>query len=202
MTMKAKQAQSNIRPWVLILLIAVVALAGCDVESTPAADTGSVGRTTATARPAITRTATHSSSAAIETARVVRVVDGDTLVVEIDGREDRLRYIGVDTPETVKQNSPVECFGKEASQENTRLVAGQTIELEKDVSNRDRFDRLLRYVYVVDPDTGERLFVNLELVARGYANVSTFPPDVRHEAEFRAAEREARDAGRGLWGVC
>jgi micrococcal nuclease len=122
--------------------------------------------------------------------------------VEINGRQERLRYIGIDTPESVARDQPVECFGVEASQENALLVEGQTIELEKDVSERDRFDRLLRYVYVNDPDTGERIFVNLELIARGYANVSTFPPDVRYESTFRAAERAARDAGLGLWGAC
>ena len=182
----------------------MIAVTGCDVESTQTPNAGTGSGPTATSRPSVstTRTAIRPSTGTVETARVVRVVDGDTLVVELNGREERLRYIGVDTPETVRQDSPVECFGKEASQENARLVEGQTVELEKDISERDRFDRLLRYVYVTDPATGERLFVNLELVARGFANVSTFPPDVRHEAEYRAAEREAREAGRGLWGTC
>lgn len=184
--------------WVVRSLVTVIiagtALAACDVESTQTPEAG----TQATA----TRANPNTPGSAFQSARVIRVVDGDTLVVELNGREERLRYIGVDTPETVRQDSPIECFGREASQENARLVAGQTIELEKDISERDRFDRLLRYVYVTDTTTGARLFVNLELVARGFANVSTFPPDVRHEATFRAAEREAREAGRGLWAAC
>ena len=132
--------------------------------------------------------------------RVVRVVDGDTIIVEIDGREERLRYIGIDTPETVQPNTPVECFGQEASAENRRLVEGKRVELERDVSERDRFDRLLRYVYVVED--GERVFVNQALVANGFAFASTFPPDVRHEETLRAAQREARDERRGLWSAC
>lgn len=131
-----------------------------------------------------------------ETARVTRVVDGDTLVIEIDGREDRVRYIGVDTPETVAPGRPVECYGREASARNKELVEGKTIRLVRDVSDRDRFDRLLRYVYVGDT------FVNAELIRGGYATVATFPPDVREIDRLRGIEREAREARRGLWGAC
>jgi micrococcal nuclease len=137
-----------------------------------------------------------------EEAEVVRVVDGDTIVVRLDGREERVRYIGIDTPESVQPDMPVECFGREAGRENERLVEGRTVYLEQDVSNTDRFGRLLRYVHVDDLQSGERLFVNLELVQRGYASAVTFPPDVRHERDFRAAEQDAREAERGLWGAC
>jgi micrococcal nuclease len=148
-----------------------------------------------------TQSSTSSGSAdSQDQVRVVRVVDGDTIIVELDGREERVRYIGIDAPESVQPNAPVECFGREASAENARLVADKTVELERDVSDRDRFGRLLRYVYVRDGAT--RLFVNRELVARGYANAGTFPPDVRYNDELRAAEREAREAERGLWGAC
>lgn len=133
-------------------------------------------------------------------ARVVRVVDGDTIIVEIDGKEERVRYIGVDTPETVRPNSPVECYGEEASNANTNLVEGQTVYLEKDISERDRYDRLLRYVYTIQD--GEPVFVNLWLVEQGYAQVSTYPPDVRHEQAYLDAQREAREQERGLWGAC
>ncbi|MCO5175894.1 MAG: thermonuclease family protein [Thermomicrobiales bacterium] len=135
-------------------------------------------------------------------AHVDRVVDGDTIIVELDGRDERLRYIGVDAPESVKQDYPVECFGPEASTENKRLVDGRYVMLVKDVSDRDQYGRLLRYVYVQDDSTGEWVFVNMRLVEEGYATSVTFPPDVAHLSEFRAAEREARDAGRGLWGSC
>jgi micrococcal nuclease len=131
-------------------------------------------------------------------ATVVRVVDGDTIIVRIGGRDERLRYIGMDTPETVKPDSPVEWMGPEASRANAALVEGRTVELEKDVSETDQYGRLLRYVWLV---TGDRwTLVNLELVRRGYAQVETDPPDVRYADRFIAAERAAREAGLGLWG--
>jgi micrococcal nuclease len=114
--------------------------------------------------------------------------------VEIDGNEYRLRYIGIDTPETVDPRRPVQCFGHEASERNRQLVEGQTVGLEKDVSETDDFDRLLRYVWVGD------LMVNATLVEEGYALASTYPPDVRYSEQFAALQRQAREALRGLWG--
>jgi micrococcal nuclease len=135
---------------------------------------------------------------ATEVARVVRVVDGDTLVIDRGRGSERLRYIGMDTPESVKPGSPVEFMGKEASAANAALVEGREIVLERDVSETDQYDRLLRYAWLRDGDAW--LMVNLELVRRGYAQVATYPPDVRWTDELRAAERVARDAGEGLWG--
>ena len=140
-------------------------------------------------------TATQPAGAR-ETARVLRVIDGDTILVEVDGREERVRYIGVDTPETVAPDRPPGCFGQEASAANKALVEGKTVQLERDDSERDRFGRLLRYVYV------EGVFVNAELVRQGYATATTFPPDVRENARFRALEREAREGRKGLWSAC
>ncbi len=129
-----------------------------------------------------------------DTGLVTRVVDGDTIHVLLNGRDYTVRYIGMDTPETVAPGRPVEAFGKEASQRNKELVDGKTVTLEKDVSENDRFGRLLRYVYV----DGE--MVNATLVKEGYATSSTFPPDVKHQQLFLQLEREARAAKRGLWG--
>jgi micrococcal nuclease len=131
-------------------------------------------------------------------ARVVRVVDGDTIVVDLAGRQERVRYIGVDTPESVKPNAAVECFGKRAAAENRRLVEGQRVRLAGDVEPRDRFGRVLAYV----TRDADGLFVNAELVRRGYATVLTIAPNVRHAARFVALAREARRAGRGLWTAC
>ena len=132
-------------------------------------------------------------------ARVVRVVDGDTILVRLgDGREERVRYIGIDTPESVKPNTPVQCFAKAASHENAGLVAGRRVRLVADVEPRDRYGRLLAYVYR-EPDG---TFVNAELVARGFARPATFPPNVRFEARFAALAARAREAGRGLWRAC
>lgn len=131
-------------------------------------------------------------------ARVVRVVDGDTLVIDRGHGNERLRYIGMDAPESVKPGSPVESMGREASAANAALVEGREIVLERDVSETDQYDRLLRYAWLREGDAW--LMVNLELVGRGYAHVVTYPPDVRWVEELRSAERAARDAGAGLWG--
>jgi len=128
-------------------------------------------------------------------ARVRDVVDGDTIHVSIDGRQYTVRYIGIDTPETVRPNHPVEWMGPEATAANEALVAGKTVYLEKDVSETDGYGRLLRYVYLADGT-----MVNLELVRQGYAHAGSYPPDVKHQALLNRAEREAREAGRGLWG--
>jgi micrococcal nuclease len=131
-------------------------------------------------------------------ASIVRVVDGDTVRVQLGGREETVRLIGIDTPETVDPRSPVECFGEQASARTKALLpAGTGVRLVADVEPRDRYDRLLAYVY---RDDGT--FVNLALVADGFASVLTYPPNVAHESEFTAAAAEARDEGRGLWGAC
>ncbi len=124
---------------------------------------------------------------------VARVIDGDT--IELEGG-DRVRYIGMDTPETVDPRKPVQCFGEEASTRNKELVEGKRVRLEKDVSEKDKYGRLLRYVYIGNQ------FVNLILVQEGFAHAYTYPPDVSHAREFIAAERTAREGGKGLWGGC
>ena len=126
-------------------------------------------------------------------AKVVRVIDGDT--IEIEGGI-KVRYIGIDTPETVDPRKPVQCFGKEASAKNEELVGGKEVKLEKDVSETDKYGRLLRYVWVGD------LLVNEYLVKEGYAQVSTYPPDVKYQDRFLAAQKEARENNRGLWSAC
>lgn len=131
-------------------------------------------------------------------AQVLRVVDGDTIIARVAGRRERIRYIGVDTPESVKPDTPVQCFAVAASKRNKRLVGGRQVTLRFDVERRDRYGRLLAYVYS-GPD---RLFVNAELVRGGYAVPMTIPPNVRHADEFVRLAREARRAGRGLWSVC
>jgi micrococcal nuclease len=133
-----------------------------------------------------------------DTGQVVRVVDGDTIRVRLPSGEEAVRYIGIDTPESVKPGAPVECFAKRASAFNERLVAGEPVRLVRDVEERDRYGRLLAYVYRARDD----LFVNAELVRRGYATVATFPPNVAHERDFRRLARRARMSGRGLWSEC
>jgi micrococcal nuclease len=133
-----------------------------------------------------------------EQARVVRVVDGDTIVVDRGNGHERLRYIGIDTPETVKPDTPVAWMGPEATAANEVLVEGREIVLERDVSEVDQYGRLLRYVWL-ESDAGW-LMVNEELLRRGVAQVTTYPPDVAYVDRFLAAQRAAREAGVGLWG--
>ena len=125
--------------------------------------------------------------------RVTRITDGDTIHVEIDGQDERVRYIGIDTPETEHSPRGAQAFGAEAMEANRRLVENRTVRLVLDVEPRDRYGRLLAYVYL------DETFVNAELVREGFAKQLTVPPNVRHADEFRRLEREAREAQRGLW---
>jgi micrococcal nuclease len=129
-------------------------------------------------------------------AYVVRAVDGDTIEVRIDGDLEDVRYIGIDTPETVKPGTPVQCFGHRASDFNHRLVEGKWVRMVFGVERRDIYDRLLAYVYI-----GHR-FVNGELVRRGLARTLEIPPNTLHRALFRRLELTAAGSGRGLWGAC
>jgi micrococcal nuclease len=128
-----------------------------------------------------------------ESAKVERVIDGDTIKLE-DGRTVRL--IGIDAPESVAPEKPVQCFGPEVSAESKRLLEGKEIRMEKDVSEKDQYGRLLRYVWVGD------IFVNDYLVRKGFARADNFPPDEKYKAEFSQAQMEAKNNKRGLWGKC
>ena len=131
--------------------------------------------------------------------RVVRVVDGDTIVVDVGGGDEHVRLLGIDTPESVDPRSPVECFGTEAAARTAALLpAGAEVRLVRDVEARDRYARLLAYVYRVD----DGAFVNLVLVEEGYASPLTYPPNVAHAGEITAAAARARHGGRGLWAAC
>ena len=135
-----------------------------------------------------------------ERAVVVAVVDGDTIRVDRGYGVERVRYIGVDTPETVHPSQPVQWMGKEAAAANRALVEGREVLLERDLTERDKYDRLLRYVWVEDPASPSGMtMVNLALLAGGFAQVVTYPPDVRYVDPYLAAQREAREQGRGLW---
>ena len=126
-------------------------------------------------------------------ATVTRVVDGDTIDVDLGGQTARVRLIGVDTPEIY---GTVQCYGQAASDFTRTWLLGKQVGLEKDVSETDRYGRLLRYVWI-----GSQLF-NEVLVRQGYAHVSTYPPDVKYQWRFVGAEQAAREEGAGLWGAC
>jgi micrococcal nuclease len=155
--------------WRLALLVLLVVLVGCGAQPTGE-----------------------------RTGAVTRVVDGDTIHVALGGRDEKVRYIGVDTPESVKPGTPVQCFAKRASAYNARLVAGERVRLVLDAERRDRYGRLLAYVY----RERDGLFVNAALVRGGYATPLTIPPNVAHEQQFRRLAAAARRRGRGLWSAC
>lgn len=130
------------------------------------------------------------------TAYVTRAVDGDTVEVRLDGREEDVRYIGVDTPETVKPDTRVQCFGPQASRFNHALVEHRRVRLVFGVERRDVYGRLLAYVYL------DGRFVNAELIRRGLARTLTIPPNDRFAGRLKRLEMAAARAGRGLWGAC
>jgi micrococcal nuclease len=144
--------------------------------------------------------------AGYETATITRVVDGDTVEATVTaispgpaagqttvGQNYDIRLIGIDTPESVKPGTPIECFAKEASAATKALLEGQEVRLVKDVEEADRYGRLLRYIYIGDE------MANARLVANGYAHAYTYPPNIRWSEVFVQLERDARDNDRGLW---
>ena len=166
----------------IVAFAAVLMLAACDRVS-PVDRSGPTG---AEMPPAGTLVA----------ATVTRVVDGDTIHVDLDGVDTTIRLIGIDTPEREGPYTHEECFGREASGYTERALAGREIQLEFDVERTDRYDRTLAYVWLDDHLFDERI------VADGFAVVATFPPNVKYVDRLLAAQRAARDGGRGLWGMC
>lgn len=150
------------------------------------------------------RDATDGSAEPVSTvieanARMVRTVDGDTIVVDVAGTEERVRLIGINTPESVDRSRPVMCFGKEASAHMSELLpVGTPLQLVRDVEARDRYGRLLAYVYRAT----DGRFVNLAMVEDGFANHFTLAPNVEHTEQFRSAAGTARSNGVGLWSAC
>jgi micrococcal nuclease len=166
-----------------LLVILAMLLVGCRPEQAPRLATTQAERATWPAVPA-----------GAVAARVDRVVDGDTFIAVLAGRRERIRVIGVDTPETVDPNRPVQPYGKEASNFAKQMLSGRTVRLVGDVEPRDKFGRLLAYVWLPDGT-----FWNALLAAEGYAQLITIPPDVTYAALFRRLVEEARSANRGLW---
>ncbi len=204
--------------WLLLTVLVpfLVACAAPSTNSEPSAASASPSGAATAPSPTPTRqpspSATPSATAEpvlgaaplgpTERAIVLRVVDGDTIEVDRGRGPERVRYIGIDTPEAVDPSRPVEWMGPEASAANAALVGGREVVLERDVSETDRYGRLLRYVWVEDAGSPTGwVFVNLALVAAGYAQVATYPPDVRYAELFLVAQAEARSAERGLWGA-
>jgi micrococcal nuclease len=191
--------------WVVLAGLVIGLIGGSE---DPDIDTAAVERPTTTTQPTTTTEVETTTTAAPTTTStapaqppgdmviVTRIIDGDTL--EVSGGE-RVRLIGIDTPETKHPNQPVECFGAQATEHATALLGpGTDVRLVYDVERTDRYGRTLAYIYRV----ADGLFVNLEMVREGFAATATYPPNVAHAEAFLAAEREARSNNRGLWGAC
>ncbi|MGA7396090.1 MAG: thermonuclease family protein [Solirubrobacterales bacterium] len=130
------------------------------------------------------------------TVEVDRVVDGDTAKVFYEGDSEYVRYIGIDTPESVKPGTEVQCFGKESTAFNAEAIEGKRVKLVFDQEKRDRYDRLLAYVYV------DGRLLNAEILRRGYGTTLEISPNTSKASQFRDLEDEARAADRGLWSAC
>lgn len=150
-----------------------------------------------TSTPIVSSTDTPLNKPNRERATVTAVIDGDTIEVDLgQGNIQRVRYIGIDTPESVDPRKPIQCFSKEATAKNKELVGNGIVGLEKDVSETDKYGRLLRYVYVGD------VLINHVLVAEGFANARSYPPDIKYQERLFQAEQQARTVKKGLWGSC
>jgi micrococcal nuclease len=191
----------------VVLAVSVAALRGCGVAGDPSPGVpGGVagGSAVATSSGSVDATGVRALPGLIEV-RVSKNVDGDTIQVTMpDGTNEKVRFIGVNTPESTIEHEP---YGKEASDyTKSRLPVGRHVWLETDVQLRDRYGRILAYVWLTPPgDTSDATIrsgmFNAELLLQGYAELMTIPPDVRYVDTFRPMAAEARDAGRGLWAL-
>ena len=184
---------------VLLLVMALVLAAGCEglVEDVGRGGSGGAGKAPADLRTSqAERAAWPDPPKDAVAAEVQRVSDGDTFVATVKGRRERIRVIGVDTPESVAPNQPDEPFGEEASDFAKHHLDGETVRLAGDAEPRDRDGRLLAYVWLEDGT-----FWNALLVAEGYAQQLTIPPNVTYERLFRRLVAEARRDDRGLWAL-
>lgn len=147
-----------------------------------------------------TLTAGSSTVASLESEQVLvtKVIDGDTVELE---NGSIVRLLGIDTPETKDPRKPVQCFGKEASAETKDLIEGKFVILEKDISETDKYDRLLRYIFL-PLENNKLLFINDYLIREGFARVLTYPPDVKYTEQFLQVQIEAKENRRGLWQKC
>jgi micrococcal nuclease len=169
-------------PWIVLLVLAGLVLGDVHLSEPPWLGGG----------PAL-----RSGGSAVAT--VERVIDGDTIVVRLGGARERVRYIGMDTPETVKPDTPVQCYGPAAHALNARLLAGHPrVTLRFDRELRDRYGRLLAYVY----RASDGLFVNAALVRAGAARTLEIAPNTAHALDFATLQAGARTGGRGLWSAC
>lgn len=186
-------------------------ISGCGASPTEGTTQASLAAGTQNVSTAKTQTNSTSTkqgenkSLPVLKATVTRVVDGDTIHVSINGRDETVRMIGVNTPETHHPTKPVEYYGPEVEKFTCSQLNGRQVWLEKDVQERDKYGRLLAYVWLERPTSDNEAEVrakmyNAKLMLDGYAQVMTIPPNVKYADLFVKLQREAREGGRGLWG--
>nr|WP_279664292.1 thermonuclease family protein [Ectobacillus ponti] len=177
-------------------------LAGCSSSKQPEQAQANQGKQTTTQTNQNKQTEQQQTASVLPSkpantlpVKVLRTVDGDTLKVSYQGKEETVRLILVDTPETVKPNTPVQPFGKEASDFTKAQLTGQTVELELDAQERDQYGRLLAYVWY------KGSLYNAQLLEKGYARVAVFPPNTKYVDQFRHIQKKAQDAQLGIWSI-
>jgi micrococcal nuclease len=193
------------KAFILTLLVVIASGCGQTAPATTQQPTLPVASTQPATTPVVAQSAATTSSTAkpptaandkkLVDAKVNRVVDGDTLEVMIGGKKETVRMILVDTPETKKPNTPIQPFGEEASAFTKETLEGKDVKLERDVSERDQYKRLLYYVYI-----GDKMFNEL-LLEKGLARVAVFPPDVKYVDQFRNIQKKAQEAKLGIWSI-
>jgi len=186
---------------VLLGSLLVIAGVACVDSSATGTDNATTPMATRDPRPP-TSSITPASGAILTDATFVRIVDGDTIIVRLGGSDERVRLIGINTPELNKPDGPVECYATEASDRTEALIedAHGNIQLERDVSETDQYGRLLRYVWLVGPSGKQML--NEELVKGGYARAVTYRPDVKYQSVLNREQSDARGHELGLWQAC
>lgn len=188
---------------IIALALMLSILAGCSDQTSSSSNTG---RPSGTETASKTKPKKQPTAVKTITARVVEVIDGDTVKVKMNGKTETVRLIGIDTPETVHPSKPVQPYGPEASNYTKSKLAGKTVYLELDVEQRDKYGRLLAYVWLAVPKSTSdneikaNLF-NARLLLDGYARLSTYPPNVKYVNRFTVWQKEARAKERGLWGI-
>ncbi len=171
----------------LSVIIVVVALATNGTKPQPASSVPATQQQT---------TETKATTNPTQLYKVVAVIDGDTIDIDLNGKTERLRLMGIDTPETKDPRKPVQCFGAEASEHAHKLLDGKKVRLEAEASQgeRDKYDRLLRYVYLEDGTS-----YNKQIILDGYAHEYTYNIPYKYQAEYKQAQKDAEIAQRGLW---
>jgi endonuclease YncB( thermonuclease family) len=192
---RLEETMKRLRPRRTLACLVVLGLlaASCGTDNGPAIETQA--EPAASVAPGVSGSSDDTRTPGV----IVRVLDGDTVDVNIAGNEERIRLIGIDTPEPIGGYRDAECFGIEASDYTKRMLpVGTRVRLERDIELRDKFDRLLGYIYREQ----DNLFVNLDLIESGYATDFAFEPNTTYAARFEDAANSAKALNLGLWGAC